>query len=118
MSDELPHVWDGQSQKLVGVEDCNRCLFRLRAQPWAHILCQDDFGAVFSQKLFGSGLSGGMLNRHALSTQAAPSRSRLPHRPVAPRPGGQHPPFLREEDLRTVNVYARCFKNRDVSVVR
>src|SRR5262249_56242305 len=55
--------WDARSDAARSPDDCSRCPYWKRAQPWAHLLFADEFMAVFPQEYFQSSGPLGALNK-------------------------------------------------------
>lgn len=119
ISTNLPWAWDEQAEKMLTPDNCDDCLFYKRTHPWAHIIYQSEFNAVFPQKCFTTGQVDSILNKitpFQLRQYVIEAgfdidmweRSMVNNLP--PSNLLDEPFCLSEADLRTVNVYARCRK--------
>jgi 2-polyprenyl-6-hydroxyphenyl methylase/3-demethylubiquinone-9 3-methyltransferase len=58
LRERLPWTWNDQTEALLDPEECDACPYFRRAQPWAHLVYQDDFRRIFPQPSFTSGYPG------------------------------------------------------------
>lgn len=58
-----PWTWDDQMESGLTPEDCSRCTYFRRSQPWGHLLYQDAFPEVFPQRCFSTGHENSGLNK-------------------------------------------------------
>ncbi len=63
MIERLPWTWDGTIDSRLTPEDCRKCPYYRRAQPWAHLLNQLEFRNVFPQVGFTTGYAKSSLNK-------------------------------------------------------
>jgi len=59
----LPWTWDARTEARLTPEDCQRCPYYRRAQPWAHLLYQSEFRDVYPQPCFTTGYPRSSLNK-------------------------------------------------------
>ena len=58
LRERLPWTWNEQTEALLDPEECDACPYFRRAQPWAHLVYQDDFRRIFPQAAFTRGYPG------------------------------------------------------------
>lgn len=63
ISERLPWTWTPHMESRLTPEDCTQCPYYRRAQPWAHLLYQNDFLGVFPQQVFTTGYAQSTLNK-------------------------------------------------------
>ena len=63
MHQERPWNWDRYTESKLSPEDCSRCPYYRRSQPWAHLLYQEDFARIFPQQGFHTARKRAGLNK-------------------------------------------------------
>jgi SAM-dependent methyltransferase len=61
---DRPGAWDSTLEGQLNPADCKQCPYWKRAQPWSHLLFQDDFSCLFTAPWFKT--SRGVLNKITL----------------------------------------------------
>jgi SAM-dependent methyltransferase len=52
IANRLPWTWSPQNDKELTPECCQNCRYYKRSQPWAHLLCVEEFREVFNDRSF------------------------------------------------------------------
>lgn len=61
--ERFPWSWDDRVESLCDPSDCDACPYYRRAQPWAHLLYQEDFQRLFPNPVFSTGRPESTLNK-------------------------------------------------------
>jgi 2-polyprenyl-6-hydroxyphenyl methylase/3-demethylubiquinone-9 3-methyltransferase len=122
-----PWTWDERTQSQLTPDDCTQCPRFRRAQPWAHLLYQDDFRRVFAQPCFTTGYRHSSLNkvtpfqlRQFLIEAGFEIVAWYPHR-ISNVPPAEllRPPFgFSQDDLCTAYITARCQRDDGLQYFR
>lgn len=64
--DRFPWSWNDALEALCDPVDCDACPYYRRAQPWAHLLYQDDFQRIFPDVAYSTGREKSTLNKLSL----------------------------------------------------
>ncbi len=62
----LPWTWDARTESKLTPQDCTKCPYHKRSQPWAHLRHQAEFRDVFPQPCFTTGYPLSSLNKATL----------------------------------------------------
>lgn len=63
MRRKLPWTWDERNEQSKDPTNCTGCHYYMRAQPWAHLIYQDQFLSLYPQLSFHTGIQGASLNK-------------------------------------------------------
>jgi hypothetical protein len=59
-------MWNAAIDRSLTPENCSRCLDKRRAEPWAHLLHQEDFADLYPRANFSMGKPNSSLNKITL----------------------------------------------------
>jgi SAM-dependent methyltransferase len=63
IAERLPWTWDRRNETHRDPLNCKACHYYKRSQPWAHLIYQDEFDALFPQDSFSTGRETSSLNK-------------------------------------------------------
>lgn len=63
VKEKLWWTWTDEMEKKLTPEDCTRCPYFKRSQPWAHLTCQGEFREIFPHVAFTTGFAKSSLNK-------------------------------------------------------